>query len=236
MQTPFRGEVRNDELGVTFHFDDEGRLHSEPHMGPAVKHDTGTEEWWDHGRRTTYVDRMRHCYSDAKGQSECIPSVRAVPHLAFPTWVGGVPPQYRNGTPSFGVLMYTNRTAGIYPFHPFDGFTGGDVCGSNRCLWSAEGMLRDVIKTVRFCGMKTQVDAFERKLVKWQIDFDSVRAECEAKGWIYATGRELDGKVLGWDPRHGVRHCPEVESALEDRAIAEFAKYPRAADGFTVIT
>jgi hypothetical protein len=206
------GEVRDDVLGVTFHFDGEGRLHRDPGQGPAVVHDTGTEEWWDHGRRTTFVDDERDLVTDERN-NDCIPSVRGVPYLGFPTYVGGTPPQYRNGTPSFKVTMYTNRGGGLYAFHPFDGMCG--LAYDAGCVgWSAEGVLNDCLKTVKFCGLRSQVGAYERRIVRFADDFAHARGVAARVGARYIVGAETRNDVIGWDPRRGVHPDGGYRSVL----------------------
>lgn len=231
MRTRYRGDVRDDVLGITFHFDDDGALHRDPGQGPAVVHDTSTEEWWDHGRRTTFVTGERDLVTD-KRNNDCIPSVRGVPYLAFITYIGGTPPRFRNGTPRFKVTMYTNRTAGLYTFHPFDATSGG--WGPHPHLWSIEGVLKDCLKTVTFCGLKSQVGAFTRRIAWYADSHAKLRASAERDGIPYVIGAELRGLITGWDPRKGVHHCEEIKSVLELSMLDEFATYPREADGITV--
>ncbi len=227
------GTVREESLGITLHFDDQGRLHRDPYMGPAVVHDSGTEEWWDHGRRTTFVDGARSYTDTMKQYWDCIPSVQGIPYLSFPTYIGGTPSQYRNGTPSFKVTMYTNRTAGSYAFHPFDGYSGM-IIKPNPMTYTCEGVLNDCLKTVRFLGLKSQVSAFERRIAKFQSDFDDARAQAKRENGRYVTGAELRGTIIGWDPRKG-KQAGTAPSVLNDAILEEFAQYPRGEDGFTVI-
>lgn len=226
------GTVRDESLGITLHFDERGLLHRDVGEGPAVIHDTGTEEWWDHGKRTTFVDRSRSIYDSNPKYWNCIPSVRGVPYISFPTYIAGTPKEYRNGTPSFFTTMYTNRTAGSYAFHPFDGFAGWSSRPTPLAR-TCEGVLRDCLKTVRYVGLKTQVGAFERRLLKYKDDFDRLREWAKRENGQYVIGAELRNTIIGWDPRKG--HPGGYESVLVDSILEEFAKYPRGEDGFTVI-
>lgn len=226
------GTIREESLGIILHFDDQGRLHRDPFCGPAVVHDSGTEEWWDHGKRTTFVNAERSFTDTNKKYQDCIPSVRGVPYLGFPTYFGGTPEKFRNGTPSFKVTMYTNRTAGSYAFHPWDGFVGGSY-SPTPMVFTCEGVLSDCLKTVRFLELKSQVGAFERRIAKYQSDFDDARVWANRECAPYVIGAELRDTIIGWDPRKGRGSLGE--SALVDSILKEFSKYPRGEDGFTVI-